>query len=313
MLGNVFPADEIVGGNRLRMNKIIKFIANPIAGGDSRKEISQAQEYFRSQGYSVDVTLTTARGDAERAAREAREGAYERVIAAGGDGTLNEVVNGLTPSEIPLAFIPLGTTNVFALEVGIPFTVEEACDIALHGQVDAVCIGQAGEKAFLLMAGVGFDAEAVYRVSSGLKRYTGKFAYVVSALSALFRPSYPLLVELEDGRSLQAYNAIISNARFYGGRFSITPLASLKEDRLDVCLFKKPGRWRLLRYAATVAAGRPLNCDEVEMLQCRGLSIGGANMPVQIDGDYLGRLPMSFRVLSGQLRMVLPATAGSRP
>ena len=295
------------------MKKTLKFIANPIAGGDSRKKIVRAQEYFTRQGYQVDITLTTARGDAEQAGRAARDGGYERVVAAGGDGTLNEVVNGLTPSAIPLAFIPLGTTNVFALEVGIPFNVEEACAIALQGTVEDVCIGRAGEKNFLLMAGVGFDAEAVYRVSSGLKRHTGKFAYLVSALSALVQPSFPLQVELEDGRSLQAYNAIISNARLYGGRFSITPQASLKEDRLDVCLFKKPGRWRLLRYAATVATGQPLNSADVEMLQCRSLAVNGDRMPVQIDGDYLGRLPMTFNVLSGQLRMVLPQSTGSKP
>ncbi|MEZ4484638.1 MAG: acylglycerol kinase family protein [Syntrophotaleaceae bacterium] len=100
------------------------------------------------RGATVDLTLTEKRGDAIEAAAAAKQAGFDRIVAAGGDGTLNEVINGLAPSPIPLAFIPFGTTNVFALEVGIPFDVEQACAVALGGQPRPVCLGLAGDTRF---------------------------------------------------------------------------------------------------------------------------------------------------------------------
>jgi diacylglycerol kinase (ATP) len=289
------------------MERRIKLIANPIAGGDARKKIRLAQSRLEQRGCRVELNLTGARGDAAAAAREARQGGYERILAAGGDGTLNEVINGLAPSATPLAFLPLGTTNVFALEAGIPFDVEKACDIALDGQLQPVCLGAADDVRFLLMAGIGFDAEVVYRVSTRLKRWTGKLAYLASAVSTLFRsPPAPVEVACEDGTILRGYSIIIGNGRLYGGRFSVTPEASLKEDLLDVCLFQKWGPGHLLRYVARIAAGGRLEEPDVRHFKARTLTVTGSGVPVQIDGDYLGRLPMTFRALPGELVLVLP-------
>ena len=117
------------------MSRRVQLIANPVAGGDARERIRRAQRRLEQRGCTVELTLTGARGDARRAAAAAREAGFERIIAAGGDGTLNEVINGLAPAQVPLAFLPLGTTNVFALEAGIPFDVDAACDLALDGAV----------------------------------------------------------------------------------------------------------------------------------------------------------------------------------
>ena len=289
------------------MERRIKLIANPIAGGDARRKIRLAQARLEQRGCRVELSLTAARGDAAAAARQARQGGFERILAAGGDGTLNEVINGLAPSAIPLAFLPLGTTNVFALEAGIPFDVEKACDVALDGQPQPVCLGAADGVRFLLMAGVGFDAEVVYRVSARLKRWTGKLAYLASAVSTLFRPPPATVeVEREDGTVLRGYSLIIGNGRLYAGRFSITPEASLTENLLDVCLFQKWGRGHLLRYVARIAAGGRLDEPEVRHFKARELTVTGSAVPVQIDGDYLGRLPMTFRALPGELLLVLP-------
>jgi YegS/Rv2252/BmrU family lipid kinase len=285
----------------------VKLIANPIAGGDARQRIDRARRHLEQRGCAVDLTLTGARGDARTAASAARDGGFDRILAAGGDGTLNEVINGLAPSAVPLAFLPLGTTNVFALEAGIPFAVETACDIALDGEPRPVSLGRADGTRFLLMAGVGFDAEVVYRVSSRLKRWTGKLAYLASGLTTwVARPPAPIEIEREDGSVLRGYSAVIGNGRLYGGRFSLTPDASLEEAALDVCLFRKWGRWRLLRYVATVAAGGRLESPAVTMFKARRVTVRGASAPVQIDGDYLGRLPMTFRAEAGELVLVLP-------
>jgi len=285
----------------------IMLIANPIAGGDARRKIEQARACLERRGCNVDLILTAARGDARRAAVAARAGGVDRIVVAGGDGTLNEVVNGLAPSAIPLAFLPLGTTNVFALEAGIPFEIERACAIAVEGEPRRVCLGRAGQTRFLLMAGIGFDAEVVYRVSGRLKRLAGKAAYLASALGALAGGAPPPIeVVREDGTVIRGYGAILGNGRLYGGRFSLTPDASLDEDCLDVCVFLLPGRLSLLRSAVTVAVGGRLGPPVARMFKASSVTVRGEGVPVQIDGDHLGRLPMSFRALPGELVMVLP-------
>ncbi len=286
----------------------IKLIANPVAGGDALAKIRRAEEWLRRRGAQVDVTLTKARGDARAAAASARITDFDRVIAAGGDGTLNEVVNGLAPCSIPLAFIPLGTTNVFALEAGIPFDIESACAIALDGTVRPVCLGMAGETRFLLMAGVGFDAEVVYGINLRLKRWTGKLAYLAGGVTALLRQSPPPVeVTDETGQVYRGFGAIIGNGRLYAGGFSLLPQASLLAHRLDLCLLLRPGRLALLRCAASFAVGRAPGERAALCLQGRTFTIAGGQAPVQIDGDYLGRLPMTFRAVAGELSLVFPA------
>lgn len=289
----------------------IKLIANPVAGGDARGRIARAQAHLERRGCRVELCLTRARGDARMAAAAARGQGFDRVIAAGGDGTLNEVLNGLAPSGIPLAFLPLGTTNVFALEVGIPFEVEAACDIALDGEARPVCLGRAGEERFLLMLSAGFDAEVVYRVSSRLKRWTGKFAYGVCAFTTLLRRA-PAALDLvrADGLVLRGFGVVIGNGRLYGGRFSFTPAADLEAPELDVCLLLRPGRLALLSALLRVALGRPLSADQALQFKTAALDIHGAGVHAQFDGDYLGTLPLRVRAEPDQLLLMYPPRKG---
>lgn len=285
----------------------VKLIANPVAGGDARNKINRAVAWLRDSGAAVDLFLTEKRGDALQAARIAREAGSDRIIAAGGDGTLNEVINGLVPSTIPLAFIPFGTTNVFALEVGLPFDVEQACETALHGRPRPVCLGMAGDTRFLLMAGIGFDAEVVAGVNLTLKRRVGKLAYLVSSLAVLLRSGLDAIeVVDEQGRRYQGCSAIIGNGRYYGGRFFITPEASLQEDAFEVCLFRSRSRLGFLCSMIKAACGRPLSEKEVWRFKGRELTFAGSKAAVQLDGDYYGRLPMTFRAAFGELTLVYP-------
>lgn len=286
----------------------IKLIANPVAGGDARSKIDRAVAWLEARGASVDLALTEKRGDAQRGAALAKNAGFDRVIAAGGDGTLNEVINGLAPSAVPLAFIPFGTTNVFALEVGIPFDLEQACEVALHGTPRPVCLGLADSTRFLLMAGIGFDAEVVAGVNLQLKRRVGKLAYLVSALAAWLRfAGDPIEIVDEQGRRYRGSSAVIGNGRYYGGRFSITPEASMQEDALDVCLFRRRGRLGFLCSMIKIAFGRPLSESEAWRFKARKLKVTGGQAAVQIDGDYQGRLPQSFCASFGELTLVYPA------
>lgn len=284
----------------------IKLIANPIAGGHARPHIERICRHFRGQGHHVDLTLTTARGDAERAAREARVGNYDRVVSAGGDGTLNEVVNGLAPSPIPLAFIPLGTVNVLALELGLPFDPLDAAEVALHGVPTPVALGQAADRKFLLMAGVGFDAEVVRAVDCRLKRRIGRFAYVVAALKVFchWQPSQ-MTVTLDDGSQQRVEGAILGNSRLYGGRFSLTPHASLCDEDFEVLLLRRASRLALLRLTLSVLLHRPPRVKDGILLRSAALTITG-NGPIQIDGDDYADLPCSFRTLPGAIMLVFP-------
>jgi len=289
----------------------IKLIANPIAGGDAVGKIESAALRMRSFGHEVDLCLTGARGDAQRFAQDARIEGYDRIVAAGGDGTLNEVINGLVPSSVPLAFLPLGTTNVFALEAGIPFDIDGACDVALNAEPRPVSLGVADETRFLLMAGIGPDAEAVYHVSGRLKRLTGKFAYVVSAFKVFFgSPPPPFNVILDDGSTFQAYGGVLGNCRLYGGRFTVTPDASLDEQPFDATFFLRSGRIPLLRCVLAVASGKRLAAPFVSRFRASALRMEGENVHVQIDGDYFGRLPLAFRSTFGEISLVMPSGTG---
>ena len=148
----------------------IKLIANPISGGDARPRIQAAMDFLQGYGAEVDLYLTGARGDARKAAAQALSEGYDRVVAAGGDGTLNEVVNGVASPDLPIAFLPFGTVNVFAIEAGISTHLEEACALAVQGTPHPITLGRINGELFLLMASAGWDAEAVAHVRPGLKR-----------------------------------------------------------------------------------------------------------------------------------------------
>lgn len=284
----------------------IKLIANPIAGGDARPKIELLCRHFTERGHHVDLFLTAKRGDAEAAARSAAREGYTRIVAAGGDGTLNEVINGLAPSTIPLAFIPLGTVNVLALEIGLPFALLAAAEVAVSGVPTPVCLGQAGERKFLLMAGIGFDAQVVRAVDSQLKRRIGRFAYVVGGLKALCRWQPPrLTVTLADNSVQKAEGVIIGNGRLYGGRFSLTPHARLSDATFEVLLLRRASRLALLRAALGALRHRPPAAEAGTLLRTTRLSITGA-ASIQIDGDDFGDLPCDFATLPGAITLVFP-------
>jgi len=279
-------------------------IANPVSGGDARPRIIRAAAWLQAQGAAVELQLTGRRGDARRLAAEAR-GRCDRVVVAGGDGTLNEVINGLAPSPIPVAFLPLGTTNVFALEAGIPRDLDQACRVALQGTPRPVCLGRAGDERFLLMAGVGFDAAVVHRVDLAWKRKAGKLAYLASALSTLRKmPLADFEVIGDDGLVRRACQVVAGNARYYGGRFSLTPTASLFAERLDVCLVRPMGKVSFLISALFLAAG--LTPRGVERFTTRALALRGAPVPLQLDGDPQGSLPRTLTVTVGEIVLILP-------
>ncbi len=287
----------------------IKLIANPISGGDARPRIELARSALERCGAEVDLFLTGARGDARKAAAEASSEGYDRVIAAGGDGTLNEVVNGVSSPDLPIAFLPFGTVNVFALETGIPKTLEEACALAVNGSARPITLGRIDGEFFLLMVSAGWDAEAVAHVRTGVKKRIGRLAYAVSALEVLLKKSpTPLDLVTEDGKRHTGFGVVVSNCCYYGGRYVVTPNASMFNDDLEVCLLRQKGRLAMVKFAVNLLLKRPLGAPLVEFFTCSSVQLQGESVAIQVDGDVGDELPVYIEAVPQAVSMVLPVT-----
>ncbi len=293
------------------MNSSIILISNPAAKGASEKKVQKAYRLLKSKRYDVEILSTKYRGDAESLAKEAVSKKPHLIIAAGGDGTFNEVVNGMVNSNIPLAILPMGTTNVLAKELSIPENIEGALDIALKGTPHLVSLGKITIdyssycicRYFVLMAGIGYDGESVYRINENIKRISGKGAYILSGIKTLlrFKPE-PLTCHIND-KTYTAYSLIIGKAAKYGGNLKITPDAKLIDPILDVCLFKGKSRLDILRYVFGIVRQRHTMFEDVEYQKAENILIEG-KAHIQVDGDYLGMTPASIEVEPRSLRLI---------
>jgi YegS/Rv2252/BmrU family lipid kinase len=293
------------------MKSLIVFINNPTARTSSLEKVRQATAYLQKKGFETKLLFTERKGHAEELAREAAGKKPSLIIAAGGDGTINEVINGMVMSDTPLAILPLGTTNVLARELSIPDSVEGAMERAITGQVRTACLGRIEASSdhapvvrhFCLMAGFGFDAKAVYDVNSTLKKVSGEGAYILSGISNLIHYYPTELIFSIDGTQHIGYAAIIGKASRYGGNFKITPDADIFDPYFYLCIFKGRNRADLLRYAAGVIRGTHLKQKDVLYLKASQISIAG-NAHIQIDGDYLGTTPATITIVKDALKIV---------
>jgi YegS/Rv2252/BmrU family lipid kinase len=287
---------------------VIKLIANQTAGRGGKGTICRVTEYLRQRGAIVELFETCRRGDALQAARDARDSGIDLVVAAGGDGTINEIINGLAGSNIPVGVIPLGTVNVFALETGIPMDPVDACNVILEGLPKKVNLGRVNDRYFLLMAGVGFDAYVVYGLDIRLKRLSGRLSYILTALWRGFTyQSPPVEIELDSGRKINSYGAVVGNMKYYGGTMSITPFADLERDDLDVCIFKRKGFGNILRYTWGVLRNRHLSLPDVEYHTVKSLRMRSKGKTyIQADGDMVGQLPAEISIAEEGITVMLP-------
>jgi diacylglycerol kinase (ATP) len=280
-------------------------IFNPVAGWRRRRFLKRVLAALEARGCAVTLRETNARGDAEALARAGDPVRFDLVVAAGGDGTINEVINGLRDSDLPLALIPLGTANVLAGEIGLRHRALELAEAIATGAARPVYLGQANDRRFAMMVGVGIDARVVERLDLRLKRIAGKLAYVVSALSALLRYSAERY-ELEiDGRRYQVAAAVIAKGHFYGGRFVLARDARLSEPSLHAVLLERSGRWNALRYAVAIARGRLDRLKDVRVIEARRVLVfGPAGEAVQADGDLAAFLPVLVGLAERPLALV---------
>lgn len=289
-------------------------IHNPTAGRRRRRRLDEVLHLLSEAGCTITLVPTTKRGDAEDFAATAVADEVDLLVAAGGDGTLNEVANGLLRrraeglAPLPMAIVPLGTANVLASEIGLAEDVASIARCILEGVPRRVYPGIANGRRFLCMAGSGLDAFVVQDVNHRLKRLLGKGAYVLETLRRLWLgppEPYRLLI---DGRSETAAQIILAKGHFYGGTFVIARQARLEEPLLWACLFRRGGRWAALRYILAVMLGFPHRLRDIDILPVRRVSIEGRTAdPVQGDGDIVTRLPADIRIDEDGLELVFPA------
>ena len=289
-------------------------ISNPKTGRYSsrRRPIQDVASRLESLGLKVDLQLTSGPGDATQiAARAARDG-YSDVIAAGGDGTINEAIQGLAGTDARLAIIPRGTGNVLARELGLPLDEEQALAVVAAGKSRKIYLGLVVDETtnqsryFVLMAGIGLDASVVGRVQPSLKKRIGKGAFWVSGLSHLadWKPQ-PFTLEI-DGDKYNATFATIGKAPRYGGDLVITPGARLDRREFEVCIIDTTSRRRYLHLLSyTIRGGIPRDQPEVRFVNTASVKAYG-DAQVQIDGELLGALPMRFEIAPHSLEVIVP-------
>ena len=280
----------------------IKLIANPAAGKNGLEKIRQIEQLLIALGAQVVVALTEYAGHAEVLARDCQD--FDRLVAAGGDGTVNEVINGMMPEPVPLAVIPLGTANVLALETGLPMDLAGQCENAVRGEVRQVTLGRAGERYFLLMAGAGFDAEVVRLVNLRVKRWLGKGAYLLSAMRVFCHLPPAVGLKSAHCRLPELCGVIVCNSGMYGGSFVLAPQASLFSSTLQVIALPHRGPLGLFYLILRSLLGKRL-VSEIKIFESTGIEVSG-EAALQLDGDSAGMLPCKITAWPGALPLIFP-------
>jgi YegS/Rv2252/BmrU family lipid kinase len=254
------------------------------------------------------ICATSHSGDAEVLARHAAIEGYRRIVAAGGDGTINAVVNGIAGRNVALGLLPIGTMNVFAAELGLPANDLASCwRIIQENRTRRVDLPSANRKHFVQLAGVGLDAQVVKETSRAFKRNFGPLSYLISAAQIASRPPPLLRIESEDAVTGEGSFVLVGNGRLYGGRLPFFKQAVMTDGLLDVIVFKRLNYVDIIRYLQNVVFTPQISSPEVEYFQTERLRVTSEEtVPVEIDGELIGNCPVEFKIRAGGLRVLTP-------
>ncbi len=262
-----------------------------------------------ANGVRLDLAETTHPGHASTLARQAAYNGASLVVAAGGDGTIAEVANGLIGQKALLGIIPLGTANVLARELGLPFGPDAIAASLAFRRTRTLWPGLAqrdGENLlFVQMLGVGFDAQVVHQLSLKLKRALGRGAYVLQTLRELTRYPYTPIHLRIDGREVVAGSAIVSKGRLYAGPYTLAPGASPFERGFHVALFHRSGPAATLVYGAALPLHLLPKMPGLTLVRAHHIEMLGGMVPAQADGDAAGHTPLTIRDAPAPLQVVV--------
>jgi YegS/Rv2252/BmrU family lipid kinase len=290
-------------------------ILNPAAQSDKAARLI---DHLGKLVGDVEIRLSAMPGDSENLARAAIGEGCTTIIAAGGDGTINEVVNGMMGttgderSGITLGILPVGTMNVFAAELGIPMnSLEKAWEVIQRGFVRKIDLPRAGERCFVQLAGAGLDAEVVKRTTRESKKALGPLSYLVSLAQVAGEKPPPITIESADGVVRTGSFVLFGNGRYYGGPFTMFRHGSPIDGLLDVLIFKNQSPWDLFRYMQAILMGQHPNLSDVEYFQTESLLLtSGEQVPYELDGEMVGYLPLRVTLEQKALSVLVPPPRG---
>ena len=304
----------------------ICLVFNPVARGDKARHLRRHLDNLAARCV---LKPTAKAGDARLLAAQAAQEGFSTIVAAGGDGTLNEVLNGI--GDVPGAFnrvrlgvLPLGTVNVFAREMKIPFDVRRAWDIICRGHETAIDLplaefvsvpslssGSISDKKterryFIQLAGAGLDSRAIELVNWELKKKIGPLAYVAAGFQAV-RETHPLITAETEREFASGELILLGNGRFYGGNFPLFPKANLQDGLLDTCIFPKANFAQIIRAGFGLLTGRLHQFCQTQQLQSSDVTLRSSSRVIlQLDGDNVGELPARISILPRALRVITP-------
>jgi len=322
-----------------------ELIYNPFGGQVVvRHELGNVVAFLERYGWSVTLRETSKPLEANKLARHAVNKGVKVVIAAGGDGTVNEVANGLVSTDVALGVLPVGTTNSWALQMGIPTlnpmfpgtqavklisALEEkitrplpvnyyrkvlldAARVLVEGHTVAVDMGKLSGRYFLMWAGMGLDAAIAQSVPLKEKKALGSWAYMLPTIESAYRYSGTDVCLNLDGKLVNVSTPliVISNIQLYGGMMAIGAKACVDDARLDVCIFKGGGFFTFVQQAMKVLSHRHLQDPKVEYYQCREIVVESAlPLPVHVDGEPFTNTPVTIHTVPSSLKVIVPEIA----
>jgi YegS/Rv2252/BmrU family lipid kinase len=305
-------------GKNMKLENVT-IIANPAAGGRPARRLKGFRSLMEKEGIRIEVLWTGAPGDALGFAREERD--TDLIVVVGGDGTLNEVANGLLSREsgaAPVAFLSSGTANVFTYEAGLPRDPAGLVELISRHSFREYPLGRGifrdgkgrvREKLFLLMAGVGWDARVVMNIRPAVKALVGKGAYLAAGLALLFSGRKETADLVADGRSLKGEGVVIANSPFYGGSFSLVPSAAADSPRLSAAVIREVSFMTLAGLLARAIRREADRSGNVLYVESEKMEVTAPGIPIQMDGDLVGFTPASF-TKSGKKLTVLTGRVG---
>ena len=285
----------------------VLIVYNPTSGWRRVSRLQAVVRRLHELGCAVEIRPTRGPGDATVLARAGVIERFDVIVAAGGDGTINEVANAIPADGPPLGVVPLGTANILAWEIGLGRSTERVARTIAEGRPRPIVVGRIGDRRFLLMVGIGFDGAVVAGLSPVLKRCLGKGAYVIAGLSQMLRYRWPTLSARIDGVTYPCTMVIVAKAHYYAGKFVLTPDAGPEEPLFRVCLFRGGGVWNLLRYGIALSFGSMRRLSDVSIIPAREVTFGMIPaVPVQTDGESLGLTPARVAIAEESLPLLWP-------
>jgi diacylglycerol kinase (ATP) len=281
-----------------------------------RKRLANVLDRLERGGLETSTHATIGEGDATLAAAEAVDRGFDIVIAAGGDGTLYEVINGLAGKgrRPALGILPLGTTNDFARALAIPRNVDAACDLIVRGYTRSIDVGKVNERYFINIAGGGSMTELTYEVPSKLKTMLGQLAYYMKGLEKLPRLRPIELFMKAEGIELheEVMMFLITNSNSVGGFERLAPDASLSDGLLDVLVLKRCNLAEFVRLTTLALRGEHLNDPNVIYFQTNRMEVSSPDyVQLNLDGELGGTLPAVFTSLHEHLNIIVDESGKS--